>query len=220
MIDTFIAPPCNEVIEFLYQDSDLLVISKPSGLLTLSGKNPCNLDSVHYRLVKKFSTALMIHRLDFGTSGLLVVALNKEIAKALNRQFQLRAVSKVYEAVLNGCVDEITGTIECSIAKDAALFPRLKVCSISGKQAITDYKVLSINTKEHYSRVEFTPITGRTHQLRIHSRELGHPILGCDLYGTPETQDKSKRLMLHAKELHFTHPVSGKKLAFVSPTPF
>jgi tRNA pseudouridine32 synthase/23S rRNA pseudouridine746 synthase len=126
-IDTFVAPPCGEDIRILYQDDSLLLINKPSGLLSLSGKNPLNWDSVHYRLVQQFPSALLLHRLDLGTSGVLVIALNKQIAADFNRQFQARTVVKTYQALLAGGLTDESGQIDLPIAKDPAIFPRLKV---------------------------------------------------------------------------------------------
>lgn len=218
--DTFIAPPCVDEIKILYQDESLLLIDKPSGLLTLSGKNPLNLDSVHYRLVKEFPTALMIHRLDFGTSGLLVVALNKEAAAKLNRQFQLRTVRKTYQAVLAGWVESDAGDIELPIAKDPANFPKLKICFEAGKAASSHFQVLERQSEPYTTRVLFEPRTGRTHQLRIHSAGLGHPILGDDLYGSTESQSMADRLSLHATTLEFDHPVSAERFYGNSDCPF
>lgn len=217
-IDTFVAPPCVDEIEVIYQDEAILLINKPSGLLTLSGKNPLNLDSVHYRLVQQFPGALMIHRLDLGTSGLLVVALNKIAAAHINRQFQLRTVNKTYQAVLAGHMTDDSGDIELPIAKDPVNFPKLKVCLATGKPASTHFEVLDRNVDT--TRVLYTPHTGRTHQLRIHSAGVGHPILGCDLYGTPESEGMANRLLLHAMTLEFDHPLSGERMRGVSACPF
>lgn len=217
-IDNFVAPPCADDIEIIYQDEAILLINKPSGLLALSGKNPLNLDSVHYRLVQQFPDALMIHRLDLGTSGLLVVALNKAVAADINRQFQLRTVSKTYQAVLAGQLATDAGEIELPIAKDPLNFPKLKICFATGKAASSHYEVLE--RQSDTTRVLFTPHTGRTHQLRIHSAGLGHPILGCDLYGTPESEQRASRLLLHATTLEFDHPISGERFRGVSACPF
>jgi tRNA pseudouridine32 synthase/23S rRNA pseudouridine746 synthase len=219
-IDTFVAPPCVEDIKILYQDDALLLIDKPSGLLTLSGKNPLNRDSVHHRLVQHFPTALMIHRLDFGTSGLLVIALNKEVATNINRQFQSRTVVKTYQALLAGQINSDSGDIELPIAKDPSNFPKLKVCFGTGKIASSHFRVMDRQSGPDITRVLFTPRTGRTHQLRIHSAGLGHPILGCDLYGTPESQQMADRLLLHATSLEFDHPISGDRIHGTSDCPF
>ena len=219
IIDTFIAPACHDKIEVLYQDEHLVLINKPCGLLSLSGKNPQNLDSVHHRLVQIFPGCTLVHRLDFGTSGLMVIALNKVINAALCQQFSQRAVTKMYSALLCGHLSENEGVIDAPIAKDPALFPLMSICAINGKPARSGYRVIERFYREledgtllPLTRVELTPETGRTHQLRIHCQQLGHPILGCDLYGgllLPGTE-QTPRLMLHASELHFVHPVSGE----------
>lgn len=229
ILDTFIAPPCDEQIETLYQDEHLLLINKPSGLLSLSGKNPQNLDSVHYRLVKTFPGCTLVHRLDFGTSGLMVIALNKAINAALCQQFSARTVTKIYSALLQGHVDENEGVIDAPIAKDPALFPLMSICPINGKPARSRYQVVERCTREAedgtlipLTRVQLFPETGRTHQLRIHCQQLGHPILGCDLYGglkSPGTEG-TPRLMLHASELHFVHPISGTLIEARNASPF
>jgi len=217
ILDTFIAPPCHDEIEILYQDENLVLINKPAGLLSLSGKNPQNLDSVHYRLVKLFPGCTLVHRLDFGTSGLMVVARNKAINAALCQQFSQRTVTKIYSALLCGHVNDDEGVIDAAIAKDPALFPLMSICAINGKPARSGYRVverfyheLQDGTLLPLTRVQLTPETGRTHQLRIHCQQLGHPILGCDLYGgllLPGTE-QTPRMMLHASELHFVHPIT------------
>lgn len=219
-IDTFVAPPCTDDITILYQDDAILLINKPSGLLTLSGKNPLNWDSVHFRLLKDFPTALMLHRLDLGTSGLLVIALNKTAAANINAQFQARTVEKTYQALLAGHVDTDAGEITLPIAKDVENFPYMKVCMETGKAASSHFTVMERLHAPEATRVMFTPHTGRTHQLRVHSAGIGHPILGCDLYGTPETQAMSNRLLLHASTLTFNHPVTGERIHGESTCPF
>ncbi|CAX60230.1 Pseudouridine synthase [Erwinia billingiae Eb661] len=142
IIDTFIAPPCHEQIEILYQDAYLVLINKPTGLLSLSGKNPQNLDSVHHRLVQLFPGCTLIHRLDFGTSGLMVIARNKAINAALCHQFSQRTVTKVYSALLCGHLAEDDGVIDAAIAKDPALFPLMSICAVNGKPARSRYQVV------------------------------------------------------------------------------
>ncbi|MBW4227207.1 RluA family pseudouridine synthase [Enterobacter roggenkampii] len=225
IIDSFIAPPCHDDIQILWQDEHLLLIDKPSGLLSLSGKNPQNLDSVHYRLVQAFPGCTLVHRLDFGTSGLMVVARNKAINAALCQQFSQRSVEKVYSALLCGHVENDEGVIDAPIAKDPALFPLMSICAITGKPARSRYQVVERfyqGVGLPLTRVELTPETGRTHQLRIHCQQLGHPILGCDLYGgldVPGAED-APRLMLHASELNFIHPVSGEPVNARHAAPF
>ena len=211
-VDTFIAPPCSQEIEILFEDKQFLLINKPSGLLSLSGKNPLNRDSVHYRLVQQWPDASMVHRLDFGTSGIMLLALNKTANANIVRQFQARTVTKTYIALLNGHLDNDQGFIDAPIAKDSQNFPLVKICHETGKQARSLYKVIEYLQSPPTTRVQFTPLTGRTHQLRIHSREIGHPILGCDLYGSEQTRSMADRLMLHANSLEFDHPVSGERI--------
>lgn len=229
IFDSFIAPPCHDKIEILHQDDHLVLINKPTGLLSLSGKNPQNIDSVHHRLVPLFPGCTLVHRLDFGTSGLMVIARNKAINAALCQQFSQRTVTKVYSALLCGHLNDNEGVIDAAIAKDPALFPLMSICAIHGKPARSRYRVIERLYQERedqtllpVTRVELTPETGRTHQLRIHCQQLGHPILGCDLYGgrlLPGTE-RTPRLMLHASELHFVHPISLEKITAHHASPF
>lgn len=219
-IDNFVAPICHQHIDLIFQDEHILLINKPSGLLSLSGKNPLNKDSVHYRLRQQFPTATMVHRLDFGTSGIMVLALSKPVNAHLSKQFQDRTVAKTYISVLSGHLELDQGCIDAPIAKDKPNFPRAKVCYESGKPAQSPYQVLARLDKPLCTRVMFSPKTGRTHQLRLHSREIGHPILGCDLYGTEQTQSMANRLLLHAATITFEHPISGEKITGQCPCPF
>ena len=228
IVDTFVAPPCDAAIEILFADEHLLLINKPSGLLSLSGKNPQNLDSVHHRLVQAYPGCTLVHRLDFGTSGIMVVARNKGINALLCHQFSQRTVSKAYEALLCGHLAADEGVIDAPIAKDPALFPLMSICAVSGKPARSRFQVLERLVRREaqgdipLTRVRLVPETGRTHQLRIHSQWLGHPILGCDLYGglrLPGTE-LTPRLMLHASALDLVHPVSGEPMRVRCDAPF
>lgn len=218
--DTFIAPLCLGAITILFQDEHLLLIDKPSGLLSLSGKNPLNKDSVHFRLVQDFPTATLLHRLDFGTSGIMIIALNKSVNAQIGKQFQAGTITKTYTALLHGTVLNDSGTIALPIAKDPPNFPLQKICFVAGKNALTHYTVIARNTSPATSRVLFTPVSGRTHQLRIHSRELGHSILGCDLYASDDVFRMAPRLMLHATTIEFNHPVTGERICGRSDCPF
>ena len=233
LVDDFIAPPCHGEISILYQDDDILLINKPSGLLSLSGKNPLNKDSVHHRLLQghikscaekkapqAFPSAALVHRLDFGTSGIMLVALNKRATSLLSKQFQDRSISKHYIAILDGQLDDSQGVIECPIAKDKENFPLQKICLDTGKIAQSEYRVLERLSQPERCRVRFTPLTGRTHQLRFHSLEIGHPILGCDLYKNKHSEQMAERLLLHATELDFNHPTSNKRIHGHCPCPF
>lgn len=210
LVDDFVAPVCHEEIKVLYEDSSMLMIAKPSGLLSLSGRNPLNKDSVHYRLVQQFPSAILVHRLDFGTSGIMLVALNKAVTANLTKQFEARSIEKSYLAFLNGTIETEHGVIEFPIAKGD--FPRQKICAIAGKEARTCFRVLERYTSPDVTKVEFTPESGRTHQLRIHSREIGHDILGCDLYSSKKVGAMADRLMLHAYKLAFDHPTTGERM--------
>jgi len=174
IVDDFIAPTCNERLEILYKDDDILLINKPSGLLSLSGKNPLNWDSVHYRLIngqKGFSPAFpeakLPHRLDFGTSGIMVVGLHAEASKNLNQQFQNRLVKKQYIAILEGWLTDDEGQINASIAKDKTLFPKVKLSNTTGKTAISKYIVLERLEQPTRSKVQLSPMTGRTPDFRL-----------------------------------------------------
>lgn len=225
--DDFVAPTCTAHVNILYQDEDILLINKPSGLLSLSGKNPLNWDSVHHRLVHgqegisaAFSEAKLPHRLDFGTSGIMVVGLHAQSSQHLNKQFQARNVHKRYVAMLEGWVVQDQGSVTAPVAKDRQNFPLVRICLSSGKEATSEYKVLSRFDGPRRSLVQFTPRTGRTHQLRIHSREMGHPILGCDLYKSKTSEQMANRLMLHASELFFEHPSSDSIIHAQCPISF
>lgn len=227
--DEFIAPPCQASIRILYEDEALLLIDKPSGLLSLSGKHPQNLDSVHHRLVQDFPGCTLVHRLDFGTSGLMLVARNKAVNAALCRQFSERTVGKEYLALLLGHLAKDEGVMDFPIAKDPPNFPLMKICDREGKPARSRYRVVERfyrhvedGTSLPLTRVQLTPETGRTHQLRIHSWQLGHPILGCDLYGGRllPGAEQTPRLMLHASELDFVHPISGERITARHAAPF
>lgn len=220
IIDNFVAAECQQQIEILVHEEHFLLINKPSGLLSLSGKNPLNKDSVHFRLVQDFPTATMVHRLDLGTSGIMLIALNKQVNAVLAKQFRMRLVEKTYVSILSGHLLEENGQIDAPIAKDPLLFPRLKICCQQGKQAQTNYQVLDRSHSPMTTRVRFYPQTGRTHQLRIHSQSIGHPILGCDLYGTESSHQAANRLMLHAEKLKFDHPITGLRITAECPSPF
>lgn len=218
--DDFVAPVCHQQLSIVYQDEHIVIVNKPSGLLSLSGKNPLNWDSVHYRLVRLFPTARLVHRLDLGTSGLLIVALNKPANGHIGKQFQQKTVKKRYIAMLAGHVPNAAGVIDLPIAKDELNFPLQKICHQTGKAAVSHYELVSYQQTPAVSRVVFTPLSGRTHQLRIHAQAIGHSILGCDLYASAEVTAMSERLMLHASEIAFEHPVTGEWLEFTCEASF
>ena len=210
---TFHIPPyCDEAVEVLFADEDLLVVSKPAGLLSVPGR--IVKDCVLHRMRLDYPDVVIAHRLDLDTSGLLVLARSPAAISDLNRQFRERRVKKTYIAIVDGIVEADRGEIDLPIAKDPANRPRQLIDTNNGKQAITRYQV--IERHRDSSRLQLTPVTGRSHQLRIHLAEIGHPIFGCDLYALKEVFERSDRLLLHAAGLEFSHPVSKKWLSFRS----
>lgn len=213
-------PPCEAPVITLFSDADLLVIEKPAFLLSVPGRGPEKRDSVFARLQDDWGEerVFLVHRLDLDTSGLMVFARNRAAQSALSRAFQARHVEKRYEAVVQGRVEADRGQINLPLIADWPNRPRQKVCHEQGKQALTGYTVQRRGAD--WSYLDLMPVTGRSHQLRIHCRELGHPILGCDLYSPEAVLARSPRLLLHAAELTLPHPSSGKAVSFYSPAPF
>ena len=216
----FIVPRCEEAIDIIYRDDSLLLVNKPADLLSVPGKHPQNQDCVISRLQQDFRTARIVHRLDMATSGIMVIALTSDSHRQLSRQFELRQTDKHYIAMVDGIVENDAGSIELPIITDWPNRPLQKVCFDTGKQAKTDYQVLARDIESQQTRVLLKPITGRSHQLRIHMAEIGHPILGCRFYGHDKAIAKSPRLLLHAEKLNFTHPDTGEAIAGLSPCPF
>ena len=211
-------PPCTEPVTTVYRDDHLWVVTKPAFLLSVPGRGPEKQDCVLRRLQAEETEVRLVHRLDLDTSGLMVFAVGKPAQSALGRAFQQRQVSKTYEAVVQGRVPEDTGEITFPLIADWANRPRQKVCHEKGKQALTRYQVRHRLADATY--VQLFPHTGRSHQLRIHCREFGHPILGCDLYAPPEVEARSARLLLHATGLSLPHPEDGRIMEFQSAAPF
>ncbi|MDG1731968.1 MAG: pseudouridine synthase [Thalassotalea sp.] len=216
--DFVYAPPMSPYLDILYLDNDIVVVNKPSGLLTVTGRLPEHQDCLQTRVNRVLPTATIVHRLDMATSGVLIMALNKPSHVAISRQFQLRQTEKYYIARVFGQVKELQGEINSPLISDWPNRPKQMVCFDTGKQALTNYKVLS--TDETSTLVELKPITGRSHQLRVHMLELGHPILGDRLYAHDEALAMSPRLKLHAKFHGIFHPTSGEKIEFEVDCPF
>lgn len=230
----FIVPFCSEPIRVLYADQHLLFVDKPSGLLSVPGKHPDNKDCLISRVqqgekmmgdnidvqLTGYPEARIVHRLDMDTSGVMVLALNADCHRALSRQFEQRQTEKQYHATVFGVVAEDHGRIELPIIGDWPNRPLQKVCADSGKSALTHYQVISRNTADNSSRLLLKPVTGRSHQLRIHLAEIGHPILGCSFYAHSQALNAAARLLLHASLLTLNHPVSGDAVTISSPTPF
>lgn len=210
------APVQSPRFELLYRDDDVLVFSKPPGLLSVPGKAAAHKDSLAKRVKVVFPTATIVHRLDMATSGLMLMALNKPSHRALSRQFELRQVKKYYVARVIGHPASDGGVIDLPLCCDWPNRPKQMIHLLDGKPSHTLWTLQSIDSVS--SLVRLTPITGRSHQLRVHMLSLGHPILGDRLYSN--TSSIYQRLHLHAESLEFTHPVSQQPVRFFCPHPF
>jgi tRNA pseudouridine32 synthase/23S rRNA pseudouridine746 synthase len=206
------------LIKYLYQDEDLLICDKPADLLSVPGRGPENQDCLITRVQNDYPTALTVHRLDMATSGLMVIALNKDTQRALGRLFENREIEKEYTAEVFGIVLEDEGKVELPLISDWPNRPKQKVCFESGKKALTHFEVIERREKSTLMRLK--PVTGRSHQLRVHMLALGHPILGDYFYAEGEALEAAPRLHLHARYLSFIHPSTGKRIALASPTDF
>ncbi len=214
------APPPDDGLTVHYADADLLVVGKPSGLLSVPGRGPGMDDNLASRVQARFPGALTVHRLDMDTSGLLVMARNPEAHRALGRLFELRQVEKEYIAVVAGRMADSERSIDLPLIADWPNRPRQMVDFARGKPALTHLFVLSYDPASDTTRVRLMPETGRSHQLRVHLQAIGHPILGDDLYAPPAILAQAPRLLLHAAALGFQHPVRGEWLAVNSEPPF
>jgi tRNA pseudouridine32 synthase/23S rRNA pseudouridine746 synthase len=214
----YLVPHSQEEIRILYEDDDLLLVRKPDLLLSIPGRHPLNKDCLVTRLQQCYPSASIVHRLDLDTSGIMVIPLNKPAHAHISRQFQERRVEKSYHAIVYGLLAEDCGEIDLPIASDWANRPRQMICHERGRSALTRFEVLERGVDR--TRVLLKPVTGRSHQLRIHMRELGHPILGCDMYAHPQALAMASRLMLHASTLAFEHPRTGQWLAGECPPDF
>jgi len=214
------SPPADTGLDIRYFDADLLVVDKPSGLLSVPGRGSGMDDNLAKRVQARYPGALTVHRLDMDTSGLLVMARNAEVHRALGRLFELRQVDKEYIAVVAGLVADSDRSIALPLIADWPNRPRQMVDFVQGKPALTHLEVLSYDAASDTTRVRLMPETGRSHQLRVHLQSICHPILGDDLYAPPEILAQAPRLLLHAALLAFRHPVSGEWLAVHSDPPF
>lgn len=206
-------PPRTPWLNILYQDEHIMVVNKPSGLLSVPGRAPENKDSIMTRILADFPTAESVHRLDMATSGVMVVALTKAAERELKRQFREREPKKSYVARVWGHLAQDEGLIDLPLICDWPNRPKQKVCYETGKSSQTEYQMLSRDA-DGSTRVKLSPITGRSHQLRVHMLSIGHPILGDGFYAPPEAKAMASRLQLHAQELYITHPELGTALHF------
>lgn len=207
-------------LDILYQDDDLLIINKPAGLLTVPGKGPENQDCLIRRALDPFPNARVVHRLDQGTSGIVMFPLNYLTQRTLTKQFEARGVHKRYVAVVAGLMEQDEGEVKLPLICDWPNRPRQKVCFEQGKAAHTRYQVLARNVDAQTTRVLLEPVSGRTHQLRVHMLALGHPIIGDRLYAPDDIQALAPRLLLHAQQIYFSHPISNQLIDIHCPATF
>ncbi|WOE32015.1 MULTISPECIES: RluA family pseudouridine synthase [unclassified Acinetobacter] len=213
----------NFLIEHLiHRDEDFMVIHKPAGLLTVPGKTEDLQDCVLHRLFAIEPRTLLIHRLDRDTSGILVFALSKFGQNRISRQFQERHTDKIYQAVVVGHLHEQQGTIDVPVVYDATRPPLHMVDLTWNKPAITHWQVLErfYIQDQAVTRVKLIPVTGRSHQLRVHMQYIGHPMVGDTLYASVLQQKLMPRLCLHAEKLSFYHPKTEQAVDFYCPVPF
>jgi tRNA pseudouridine32 synthase / 23S rRNA pseudouridine746 synthase len=210
-------PPSVPWLDIRHIDRDIIIINKPSGLLSNPGRAATTHDCALTRLQRLYPETILVHRLDCATSGIMVFARNKRAESRLKTQFQDRQSDKVYVAEVRGLVTEPCGDIALNLGPDKENPPYQRVTA-DGKVALTHYKVLA--HRHDTTLMELTPHTGRTHQLRVHMLALGHPILGDEFYGDEDVIAARPRLCLHAERLTIAHPFSGKRLTFTSAHAF
>lgn len=208
-------PPIPD-IPLLYLDAHLLVVDKPAGLLAVPGRLPEHQDSVALRVQQSFPDARIVHRLDQVTSGLMVMARDACTHRELSRGFAAREIDKRYEAWVEGVLDDEDGEIDLPLRCDWDNRPRQMVDHAQGKPSLTRWRVRNRCTQSRRTRLELQPVTGRSHQLRVHLASLGHPIVGDVFYGAR----LAPRTCLHAKRIGFIHPATGQPLALASAVPF
>jgi len=212
-LNPILVPPPG--LDLIYRDESLIVVNKPAGLLAVPGRGADKQDCLASRVQAEFPDALVVHRLDMATSGLLLFARGAEMQRRLSHLFRERLVAKRYVAMVSGRLELLAGEIDLPLMRDWPNRPRQKVDHESGKPSLTRYRVLAHD--DGTTRVELEPVTGRTHQLRVHMAASGHPILGDALYGE---EGRAERLLLHASALSFAHPLNAEPLVFVSEPPF
>lgn len=210
------APPMDPPV-VLYADDAIIVVDKPAGLLSVPGRGEDRADCLINRLRVEFPDVLLVHRLDLDTSGIIIFARTKAAQGGLGKQFEARSTEKIYAARLWGEMAEAEGQVNLPMIVDWPNRPRQHVNFETGKPAVTDWQAVQTGNGE--TRVRLMPQTGRSHQLRVHMAELGHPILGDTLYASGAAM-AHPRLMLHAETLRLRHPVSGEEISFTAPPPF
>lgn len=221
MASTPYCPPAHRGLSVLYLSEQVIVVDKPTGLLSVPGRGAGKEDCLSSRVQAEFPDALIVHRLDMGTSGIVVMGRGAQAQRELSIQFQERRVFKRYQAVVDGEWSAAAeGDIDLPIIVDWPNRPKQIVDHASGRPSLTRYRVLEIDAVQGVSRIELDPLTGRSHQLRVHMEAMGHPIIGDDFYGTPASFTKAERLMLHACRIEFCDPSTGEPLCIDCPPPF
>ncbi|MBU3260190.1 RluA family pseudouridine synthase [Roseovarius sp. PS-C2] len=215
-MDSVYDPP-QDPLKVLHEDHEIVVVDKPAGLLSVPGKGAHLADCLLARVQEAFPTALLVHRLDRDTSGVMVFAQTPHAQRHLGLQFEKRQTKKTYVARVWGHLEPKSGTVDLPLIVDWPNRPRQMVCHETGKEAVTDWRVLRHGQEE--TRVRLMPKTGRSHQLRVHMLALGHPILGDPLYATGAAV-AFPRLMLHSEELRLRHPDGGAGMRFRAKAPF
>ena len=211
------APPPDAGLKIIYEDAHLLAIDKPAGLLSVPGRGVDLQDCALHRVQLRYPQALLVHRLDEATSGLLLFAMSPAVQKNLSAAFEARQIKKTYHAWIHGSEVPESGVIDAPIAIDWPQRPLRKIDWEAGQSAITHFQILSKCERSAQILCRLEPQTGRTHQLRVHMQHIGHPIVGDSLYG--QLQDDAPRLMLHASELRFEHPLDSSKTIHIECTP-
>lgn len=214
-------PPDHGQITILHVSRGVLVVDKPAGLLTVPGRGVEKSDCLLSRVQLQFPQAMIVHRLDMATSGIVVMGLGSEYQRKLSLLFQERKLKKHYQAVIDGRWRSAPeGEIRLPLIADWPNRPRQKVDAVAGRPCLTRYRILDVEGTAEVSRIALSPVTGRTHQLRVHMESVGHPILGDALYGTDVSRSKANRLMLHACAIEFADPDVGTLIRAVSDPPF
>lgn len=213
-------PPPDEGLAVVHHDAHGLVVLKPAGLLTVPGRGERMADCLIARVQQRFPEALIVHRLDMDTSGLVLLALGPQAQRDFSGLFMHRQIDKRYEAVVHGLVQADEGQIDAPLITDWPRRPRQCVDPVNGKPSLTRFQVLSRDLQAGTTRLRLEPVTGRSHQLRVHLLHHGHPILGDPLYGHEASQSAAPRLLLHATSLSFEHPHSSLRLTLHAPAPF
>lgn len=214
----FVYEPPATPLDIVYKDEDLILVDKPSGLLSVPGKAEVHKDCLETRLRDIFQDLLLVHRLDLPTSGIMIFARNAHAQRHLGLQFEKRQIKKTYTATVWGQVIGNSGHINLPLICDWPNRPRQMVCFERGKQAQTDWEVESRETAS--TRLKLFPKTGRSHQLRVHCQALGHPILGDRFYAPDKALEAAPRLQLHALSISFRHPQGGRSMNLGVPCPF